>query len=357
MNKKNILLLILLATTGIVSGIWYTSTHQFSTRELNPPKELNSSPYANYLAADGMVEPEDGIHELFPPREDILAAIFVKEGELVRKGEPLYQLRTTGLLDELQILEAQRRSALAYYNKLKEEPRPTDVAPLVERLNIQKFELGRLELQLKRSETLVKSNAVSMSSHDDIRELTSAQRHRVQDAQRQLEQMQAGVSRYQLEQAQAEVAVMEGKIKAIKTKIEESTVKAPFDGVVLSVDQRVGDFVSQHDLRVTSQPSAPIVFGGRKMQIRVMIDERDVGKIKKGIRGVAYRRDGAREFLPLTFSHIVPMVTPRKQFTGIATERVDVRVLHVVFSFDSLPWNCYSGEQLGVFLDLDPVKE
>ncbi len=143
---------------------------------------------------------------------------------------------------------------------------------------------------------------------------------------------------------------------AIKTKIEESTVEAPLDGVVLSVDRREGVFMSQHDLHVT-KPSAPIVFGGRKMQIRVLIDERDVGKIRNGIRGVAYCRDGSLEFLSLTFSPIIPLVTSRKQFTGIATERVDVRDLHVVFSFDSLPWNCYSGEQLGVFLKLDPAKE
>ena len=76
-----------------------------------------------------------------------------------------------------------------------------------------------------------------------------------------------------------------------------------------------------------------------------------------------YQVDGRRKTVSLQTAnraealkkaqHIVPQVVPKKQFTGMASERIDVRVLHVVFTFDSLTWECYSGEQLEVFLDLD----
>jgi hypothetical protein len=54
--------------------------------------------------------------------------------------------------------------------------------------------------------------------------------------------------------------------------------------------------------------------------------------------------------VPLQFVRFEPYVVPKKSLTGDSTERVDTRVLQVLYSFnrDTLP--LYVGQQMDVFI-------
>jgi len=57
--------------------------------------------------------------------------------------------------------------------------------------------------------------------------------------------------------------------------------------------------------------------------------------------------------IPLTFVRIEPFVTPKKSLTGSSSERVDTRVLQVIYRFaaGSGGPKTYVGQQVDVFIE------
>jgi HlyD family secretion protein len=48
---------------------------------------------------------------------------------------------------------------------------------------------------------------------------------------------------------------------------------------------------------------------------------------------------------------VEPYVTPKTSLTGSSTERVDTRVLQVIYSFDRNALPAYVGQQMDVFIE------
>jgi hypothetical protein len=74
--------------------------------------------------------------------------------------------------------------------------------------------------------------------------------------------------------------------------------------------------------------------------------------VRNGARAVAYRKGATTDPIPLEFLRIEPYIVPRKSMTGASSERVDTRVLQVVFRFA----NCagrktYVGQQVDLFIE------
>jgi len=67
---------------------------------------------------------------------------------------------------------------------------------------------------------------------------------------------------------------------------------------------------------------------------------------------VASLRGAPDKKYPLTFVRVEPYVIPKKSLTGDNTERVDTRVLQVIYSLKIEGKPIYVGQQLDVFLDV-----
>ena len=58
--------------------------------------------------------------------------------------------------------------------------------------------------------------------------------------------------------------------------------------------------------------------------------------------------------IPLTFVRIEPYIVPKRSLTGESTERVDTRVLQIIFRFDLPQIPVYVGQQMDVFIECQP---
>jgi hypothetical protein len=56
--------------------------------------------------------------------------------------------------------------------------------------------------------------------------------------------------------------------------------------------------------------------------------------------------------IPLRFEYIEPYVTPKTSLTGQSTERTDVRVLQVIYSFERGTLPVYLGQQMDAFIEV-----
>ena len=83
---------------------------------------------------------------------------------------------------------------------------------------------------------------------------------------------------------------------------------------------------------------------------RADVDEVNAPKVKPGSPGVAYLKGSTKQSIPLTFVRIEPYIVPKTALTGANTERVDTRVLQIIYRFDLPPFPVYAGQQVDVFI-------
>ena len=68
-------------------------------------------------------------------------------------------------------------------------------------------------------------------------------------------------------------------------------------------------------------------------------------------KAAAAVRGNANLRTPLTFVRYEPFVVPKKSLTGDSTERVDTRVLQVIYRTDDENVPVFVGQQMDVFID------
>jgi len=87
------------------------------------------------------------------------------------------------------------------------------------------------------------------------------------------------------------------------------------------------------------------------LHVRVDIDESDAWRVRSDTKAVATVRGNRQLRTELKFVRIEPYVVPKKSLTGDSTERVDTRVLQVLYSFDRKTLPVYVGQQVDVSIE------
>ena len=134
----------------------------------------------------------------------------------------------------------------------------------------------------------------------------------------------------QLALAKANTKLVRVQIEQDKTMLDLLQVRAPVDGTILQVNVRPGEYIS------TSGGQALIVMGNlHPLHVRVNVDEEDIPRLKLFAPARAkIRGDVRQEEVLLTFVRLEPYVVPKTSLTGANTERVDTRVIQVIYAVD-----------------------
>ena len=161
----------------------------------------------------------------------------------------------------------------------------------------------------------------------------------------------------------AAVEQARSQVESIKVNIERMVVRTLVDGQTLQVHVRPGQYAGL----VWNEPL--IVLGDiRELHVRVDIDEQDLPYFLPGSTAVATLKGRPQVRFPLTYFDTEPYVIPKQNLTGSNSERVDTRVLQVLYALPektSVP--LHIGQQMdvyieaskpppGVVLDADPLK-
>jgi hypothetical protein len=88
-----------------------------------------------------------------------------------------------------------------------------------------------------------------------------------------------------------------------------------------------------------------------QLHVRVDIDEYDIPRFVPQAPARATLKGQPDEFFPLRFVRIEPYVVPKRSLTGDNTERVDTRVLQVIYAIETTSIRLFVGQQLDVFID------
>ena len=110
------------------------------------------------------------------------------------------------------------------------------------------------------------------------------------------------------------------------------------------------------DIVVLAEPDG--TFMGRDVhKLLAYADEHDIPRFKAGAPAKAFLRGPEREEIPLRFVRVEPYVVPKRSLTGDNAERVDTRVLQVLYALAAeRPTPVFVGQQMDVYLRADPPE-
>jgi len=85
--------------------------------------------------------------------------------------------------------------------------------------------------------------------------------------------------------------------------------------------------------------------------VRVNVDENEAWRVRADSTAIGYLRGNKQLSSPLKFVRFEPYVLPKTSLTGDSTERVDTRVLQVIYAFHRGNLPIYVGQQMDVYID------
>jgi HlyD family secretion protein len=302
----------ILPAIGVLAAVWstYSVVRTQPHREPTvPPGAPATSDFTNTVAAVGLIEASTENISVGTPIAGVVAKVFVTAGQSVRSGEPLFELDTRQLRADLAVRQQAVLVARA-------------------RVSVAQARVADLERQLEFAEQVKDKRAISAE------ELTR-RRSVVETA------------RAELDETRSEVVAAESQVEAVEVDLDRSVVRAPLAAAVLQVKVRVGEFAPA---AVTSNP---LLLLGRSqpLHVRVDVDESEAWRVRAGARAVGHLRGNAELKAPLRFVRFEPFVVPKRSLTGDSTERVDTRVLQVIYRVDRDDVAMFIGQQLDVFID------
>ena len=302
-----------LAILGVVAAILLVKKMQQRPKDPGPVSAPARSPYEDTVAATGIVEATRENVKIASPKAALVTKVFVKVGDQVKSGDPLFQLDDREAAARVESMAAQLESMTA--TLAAEEVQVADWTDQFDRMNRLKRDNVATEDELKRREFGLASSKAKVGA------------------------TKAGIAATarQLDQSKVELAVL--------------TVRAPRDGQLLQVNVREGEFAP-----AAAVSGDPLLLLGDvdKLQVRAEVDEQNAVLVDAKQPAEASLKGHADMVMPLRFVRIEPYVVPKRSLTGDSLERVDTRVLQIIFEFDRPKFPVYVGQQVDVFIKRSP---
>ncbi len=303
------------AIAGIVAMILVLRTLHAQTPRGVPPPPVTPpvKPFAHQVAGTGIIEALRENVAIGVPEAGLVQEVLALVDKSVKAGDPLLRLDDRQLKAQLVSQRAEveaSRAAIAVAAASRD----------------------------KAADALARLKAVTdvrAVSQDDVRS----------------RQSDTAVAEAQLTSARSQATAAEAKVQQTELLVARLTVTAPRDGTILQVNIRAGEYAGL-------TPKAPLIVLGDldQFQVRIDIDEQNAPRIRPKMRAVAYLKGDTKTPLTLEFERIEPYIIPKVSLTGASTERVDTRVLQVIYRLPPpKERKIYAGQQVDALIEEIPA--
>jgi len=288
-------ILPVIACVGLLLGIRTVVAGGTRPPAAAPVAEPARAPFSTYVAGAGIVEASTENIAIAAAVGGMVQEVLVVVGDQIKVGDILF------VIDE--------RSAKA------------DLAVKTAALRVAEVRLADAQAQLKLMEGVSDRRALSVDELDR--------------------------RRFGRATASAEVDSAQAQLDAASVELDRHIVRSPIDGEVLQVKVRSGEFASAQAL------ANPLMIVGSvtPLNVRVDVDENDAWRVRSGAPAKASLRGNPEISVALKFVRFEPLVVPKRSLTGDSTERVDTRVLQILYSFDRGEKAIFAGQLMDVYIE------
>jgi multidrug efflux pump subunit AcrA (membrane-fusion protein) len=284
-----------------------------------PPSPPPAAAYTKQIGAVGLVESSTENVSISLPVPGLVTRVAVRAGDSVSRGQLLFLLDDRDLRAELARTRLQR---------LEQSPRPEEIPPAEARVREAQSQLEDAQVQLRTLEAVKDPRAIRQEDLLRRRRAVETAQARLSESEAQLKLLKAGAWRADLEVARAEVKQAEAQVARVEADLSRLQVTAPMAGQILQCKVRPGEYAQAGAL------AQPLILLGQVNQkhIRADIDEKDAWRFQPGAPATGSVRGNSAQKFPLSYVRTEPYVIPKRSLTGDSTERVDTRVLQVIYA-------------------------
>ena len=354
-------LIFTISLAGILAGIATAVFFSMKTPALSPAFTPASNPYASAIYAEGIVESAQTSGEninMYPEVAGTVKEILVAEGQQVKAGDPLLRLDDSIQRATAEQQAAQAAAARSLLTELKAEPRK-------ETLDVAVAQVASAEATLKTAQDTYEKDmaayrmdprSVSKDALDSAANAVAVANANLDVARKQYDLTKAGAWVYDIQNQERQTTALEQAHAASSALLGKYTLHAPRDGVVLSINTIVGNYASpQGSYDAYTQGADPLIVLGTSpgaLNVRCYVDEILVPRLPSGSKIKAQMSiRGSNIKIPLEFVRVQPLVSPKIELSNQRQERVDVRVLPVIFKIaEPANANLYPGELVDVYI-------
>jgi multidrug efflux pump subunit AcrA (membrane-fusion protein) len=342
MIRKYLLPLLALAGAGIAA--WTAAMGARPLPAATPVADPATPPFPRAIAGAGIVEASSENIDAASAVAGLVVQVFAVAGSRVKSGEPLLRLDDRELKAELAVREASLAASREKLARLKALPRAEDLAPLEARLREAEAAEADAKAMWDRVDAMPDKRAMAEEEISRRKFAAQSAAARVAEARAQLELTRAGAWAPDLRVAEAEIAAAESQKQAVEVALDRLVTRAPADAEVLQVNVRPGEYARTGD---------PLVVLGATdvLHVRVDVDENDAWRYRPGAAAVGYVRGNSELSAKLEFVRVEPFVVPKKSLTGASQERVDTRVMQVLYRFPRASLPVLVGQQMDVVIE------
>ncbi len=304
------------------------------------------------FASPGRVEGASETTQVGAAADGILKAVYVKEGQFVKRGTLLGEIGCDDLQANLQTAIAEADGARQARTRILRGARDEEKRIASEKTAAARatFEEARSRSEMQRA--LYQKEQISRSSYEQaVRDLGVADAN-LRAAVRTEELLAAPPLQEDKARADAEVLAAEGRARTVQERIGKCSIVAPIDGTVLRVFARRGESFST----VTPRPLFSLADTSSR-HIKAEIDERDVDKVSLGQKVViqADALDGKR--LNGSVVRVSTMMGRKSISTGDPSDKSDRDILEALIGLEGNPLSLPIGLRVTVqFLTPASVK-
>jgi len=345
--KIRFIILPIISVLGIGLAVYLVYKQSRPAPTAPPSGQPTKSPFSNRVAGSGLVEPATEIMNIGTSISGTVQSVSVKEGQLVKKGDILFTIDQRDTVAQLGAAKAKLEVANRKVEQLKSMPHAEDVDRAKAIVAQRQSAVNDATLRLERLNAVEDQSAISANERPTRMFEMSLTKSRLDEAKSELARMMKGTYPEDLAVAVAEAKVADADVAMLQTDLLQSDVKAPIDGTVLRVNARAGEFASAGALR-----EGLVVMGQlTPLHIRVDVDELDAWRFDPNGKAVAMLRGGKIVEFPIEYVRTVPVVIPKRTLTGENSERIDTRVMEMIYRFTQDNPKVLPGQLLDVYID------
>lgn len=339
----------MMAVAGLALAVHTVRSESEEKPAAKPAASPARSTFETSVAGSGIIEASTRNIAIGTHVPGIVTKVYVEAGSRVKVGDPLFGIDDRIVRAEKAVREANAKTARQTLSRLEQMPRPEQRPPLEAKVAEAKASLEDVKKTLGMWESVTDARAIVAEELSRRRYAVAVAESRLALASAQLDELNAGAWQPEKDVAKAQVEAAEALLAATETELQRHTVRASVDGEVLQCNIRAGEYAP------AGPQTTPMILLGNTdtLHVRVDVDENDAWKVKPGAKARATLRGNSALGADLTFVRVEPYVVPKRSLTGESSERVDTRVLQVVYSFPRSALNAYVGQLVDVYIQSD----
>jgi HlyD family secretion protein len=286
------------------------------------------------FAAQGRVEGAGPPLSVGVASTGIVSDVLVQEGSRVTAGQLLLKLDCRPQQAEVQARRAQLAAAQATYDRLHNGPRPDEIAVGEAAVGYAQASADEAQKTLQRTSALQEGVTVTTARILQVNRDARIAAAQLAEARARLSLLRAGAREEDIRDAKALRDAAAAELDGARARLEQCSVYAPVDGIVLDVLVNRGQFVSL----AVPQPLIHIAAGGAS-RVRAEVALSDLPHVCPRQHATIAAEEPPNAAIPAHVASISLEVTrPRMQMAGATQAAARAQaVVPVVLKIDGDP--------------------